>query len=273
MGIFSAKNARLAAQATGHILGQGQNQAFNLLDQEQNRGLGYLNQNYGIYNNGYNSAVNAINSGFNAAQPYYQNAQAHFNPYQAVGNQATSAYQDAMGFNGAEGSARANAAFRTAPGYQFALDQGLGAVERSAAARGMGTSGNTMVDLTKYATGFADQTYNTYMGNLSNGMQQGFAAAQAKSAIDQTQAGNAINQGNVLGNMAMSHAGNLAGVNSSIAGYGQNTALTKANMLMDVANKNAIATQEAYNAKDKANANRFSAWMGGAKLLGGFFGL
>ncbi|HBO1919656.1 TPA: tail fiber domain-containing protein [Pseudomonas aeruginosa] len=45
------------------------------------------------------------------------------------------------------------------PGYQFALNQGLRAVQNSASAQGLGLSGAQLKGATQYATGLADQTY------------------------------------------------------------------------------------------------------------------
>lgn len=53
------------------------------------------------------------------------------------------------------------------PGYQFAYNQGLNAVNRTAAARGQLGSGNRLYDLTKYGQGMASQTYNNTFNQLS----------------------------------------------------------------------------------------------------------
>lgn len=45
------------------------------------------------------------------------------------------------------------------PGFRFALDEGLDAIQRSAAAKGNLLTGGTLKDLTKYATGAALQDY------------------------------------------------------------------------------------------------------------------
>lgn len=272
MSIFSAKNSRKAQQATMELLANAQNQAFGMLDQAQQQGMQYLNQNTDIFNSGYANANNALQGAYNTSNNWLNNSRNYYSPYADMGNQAVNAYQDAMGFNGADGSARANAAFRATPGYQFALDQGLDAVNRSAATRGMASSGNTAVELAKYASGFADQTYGNYMNRLQNGMQQGFGAAQGLAGIDQGLANNATNYGASQSNLSMQHAGNLAGVNTGLSNLSQGSANTKAQMLMDVANKNADAVQAAYKAADQANANRFGAIMGGLKLGGGLLG-
>lgn len=58
--------------------------------------------------------------------------------------------------------------FRSAPGYQFGLDEGNRSVEASAAARGGLNSGATLKALTKFGQGYADQQgYTPYMNRLS----------------------------------------------------------------------------------------------------------
>lgn len=54
------------------------------------------------------------------------------------------------------------------PGYQFAFNQGLEAVNRTAAAKGQLGSGNRLYDLTKFGQGLASQTYNNTVSQLSS---------------------------------------------------------------------------------------------------------
>ena len=54
------------------------------------------------------------------------------------------------------------------PGYQFAYNQGLEAVNRTAAAKGQLGSGNRLYDLTNYGQGLASQTYNNTVSQLGN---------------------------------------------------------------------------------------------------------
>ncbi len=56
-------------------------------------------------------------------------------------------------------------------GYQFAMDQGNQAIDRSAAARGMSNSGGVLTELAKYGSGLASQNYNNQVNQLSNVMQ------------------------------------------------------------------------------------------------------
>lgn len=59
-------------------------------------------------------------------------------------------------------------AFRNTPGYQFGLDQGMKAVQASAAARGGLNSGATLKALQRYGNDYADQQgYTPYMNRLA----------------------------------------------------------------------------------------------------------
>lgn len=64
---------------------------------------------------------------------------------------------------------------RSLPSYQFDQQQGVQAVDRSAAARGMDQSGRTLKDLTRFGTGLADKTYGDQLSRLMGINQQGFS--------------------------------------------------------------------------------------------------
>jgi hypothetical protein len=51
------------------------------------------------------------------------------------------------------------------PGFQFNLNQGLKAVQNSAASRGLGVSGAALKGAASYATGLADSTYQNQFNN------------------------------------------------------------------------------------------------------------
>ena len=65
------------------------------------------------------------------------------------------------------GHARARAAFRTSPGYDFSLNSGLDALDRRAASRGKLASGNTNLDTINFAKGLADQEWGNYVSRLA----------------------------------------------------------------------------------------------------------
>lgn len=65
------------------------------------------------------------------------------------------------------------------PGYQFRLEQGLGAIQNSAAAKGILNSGGTLKDLQNYGQNLASQEY----GNVFNRNMQQYEA-KYKGALD-----------------------------------------------------------------------------------------
>lgn len=65
-----------------------------------------------------------------------------------------------------QGSAGMQSQLQNYPGYQFARDQGLQALDRSAASRGMLLSGGQLKDAQQFGQGLADQTYGTYLSQL-----------------------------------------------------------------------------------------------------------
>lgn len=64
--------------------------------------------------------------------------------------------------------AKLQANFTQDPAYQFRLNEGLKAVQGSAAARGMGNSGVALKELTRYGQDFASNEYGNYYNRLSN---------------------------------------------------------------------------------------------------------
>jgi hypothetical protein len=76
------------------------------------------------------------------------------------------AYRDAMGLNGPEGVARAQARFTTGPGYQFQVDEATNQALRAASRGGMTFSGNTAEELRRRAQGFASGEYGDYLTRL-----------------------------------------------------------------------------------------------------------
>jgi hypothetical protein len=82
--------------------------------------------------------------------------------------------------------------YQGTPGFQFALDTGLQAVDRSnSRQRG---SGNALAALTKYGTGLAQQDYGNQMDRLGRlqGQEQQFALGR-ESNSNQFQLGQAQN--------------------------------------------------------------------------------
>ncbi len=122
------------------------------------------------------------------------------------------------------------------PGYQFQLGQGTAAINNSASARGLLTSGNTLQDLTKFGQGLAGTYYNdafkraqdtfntnqnTTLSNLSTLAGYGLNASgqfnQASQNNSNQQAGNTLNAGYYGGNTGIGVANTLGNWNINAA--------------------------------------------------------
>lgn len=70
--------------------------------------------------------------------------------------------------------------------YKFRLGQGNQAIQRSAAAKGMLGSGNTLAELLRYGQGEASQEYGNEVGRLTTlrGQDLGLQAQREKAALD-----------------------------------------------------------------------------------------
>lgn len=156
-------------------------------------------------NAGYNQASDLFGQGRNALTTNYAAGLAPYQRLSGLGASGASAYGDATGANGSAGYANAVKNFQANPGYQFALDQGLQAIDRGAASRGMLTSGNTLNAEQQYGTGLANQAYQQYVQNLAPYLPQqtaaNLASAQGQGTLNAA-LGNALdssfgNQGNL----------------------------------------------------------------------------
>ena len=90
--------------------------------------------------------------------------------------------------------------FYQSPDYQFALDQGMKGLDRSAAARGRLYSGGYGQDLTNYAQGMATQNYGNYYNRLAGLSGTGQTTATNLGSLGQNYANAYSNQQANIGN-------------------------------------------------------------------------
>lgn len=159
----------------------------------------------------------------------FRNLATSYDPYRTGGTAAQNQVYRLLGLQGADAQNEAYGQFRTDPGYQFQLDQGIGAIDKSAAARGNLNSGATLKALQQYGQGMADQSYGNYLQRLMGLGQQGLQATGATASTIgqglQNQFGanygsaGTIGQGMVAGANAESSAlGNLLNLGAGLAG-------------------------------------------------------
>jgi hypothetical protein len=100
--------------------------------------------------------------------------------------------------------------FQQDPGYQFRMDQGQKALERSAAAKGGLMNGGTMKALAEYGQGFASNEYNNAYNRFNSDRDRRFNRLSSLAGIGQTansQLGAAgSNYAGNVGNTLMSNA-------------------------------------------------------------------
>lgn len=125
------------------------------------------------------------------------------------------------------------------PGYQFTLDNGLRAVQNSASARGLGTSGAAMRGAADYASGLANSTYNDVYSRALNTFNTNY--------------GSAANRVNRLWNLV---------------GSGQNAAATNGSLGAQTANSIGDTLMSGANAAAAGRVGSANALAGGLNGLG-----
>lgn len=107
--------------------------------------------------------------------------------------------------------------FQKDPGYQFRMDEGLRAIDRSAAARGGLNSGATMKALTRFGQDFASNEYTNAYNRFKNDQNQRFNQLSSLAGVGQV-ANNQI--GNAAANYGAQTSNNILGVgNAQAANY------------------------------------------------------
>lgn len=131
---------------------------------------------------GYDIKGNAIiDAGSAKAGSYLDQVAGLYDGQIGRGQQGTALYDDAMGLNGAAGNARAMSSYASSPGQEYALNQGLQALDRRRSAAGSFQSGGADADTISFATGTANQNYGDWLTRLSgyNGITDAGIAGKA----------------------------------------------------------------------------------------------
>lgn len=123
-------------------------------------------------------------------------------------------------------SAESLAAFRRSPDYRFALNEGIGAIEKSRAAKGLLQSGGTAKELQSFGSGLASQNFGNYVSRLmqlagigeSAASQTGQAALQTGRGI----AGSELGRGEAL---ASGYVGSGNALTTTIGDISKNLSL------------------------------------------------
>jgi hypothetical protein len=203
---------------------------------QRNQGL---QQGYDALSSAYGQGRDAITQGYGQASNLYA-------PLIASTGAGANAYGNASGANGATGLQTAMNDFHNSGqygNYGFSLQQGLQALDRTHAAAGNLNSGNADTDTLNYATGLANNTYNSYLSGLQPYLQA---------------------NSNAVAGVANAATGGANAINASFQGQGN---AANANYTGQGAS-NAAATMNNYN----VGQNELSALASAGKLATGLFG-
>lgn len=160
------------------------------------------------------TAANAANRASDAQMQMFETNRQDFAPYREAGLRGLAAYEGTLG-----------PTFQTSPGYEFAREEGIRAIDQGASARGMLNSGARLRELTRYGTGVANQEYGNWqnrlaalagLGQTATGQTAQLGAAAAGAAGQaQMAGGQAAAQGITGGANAM-----FGGLNAGAGLYG-----------------------------------------------------
>lgn len=145
-------------------------------------------------------------------QQYLQTRE-DYAPWRNAGGKAITTQADLMALNGEEARNNAFANFRTDPGYNFIRDESIRGIDRSAAARGLLTSGATIKAIQDRASNLADQSYGNWFNRL--GVISG-TGQTATGGTAQAGANAANNAGNAMMAAGNARASGYGGVASSL---------------------------------------------------------
>lgn len=252
---FTGGAGQTAAKNNAAAINTGLQQGGNALLTSYGAGQNYLlgsDQGPGAFQYStavYNQARGDVANQYNETQGYLGQATNAYQPLVSGGLGALGSYFDGIGANGADGSARAAAAFQASPGYEFARDQALSAVQRSAASRGGLAGGNLTADILKIATGLADQSYQQHLDNLKSGVGIYSQGVQGMANGLNAQGGASQNYGNGLsaldtgqGNMQASILGQGAALQQNLGNQFNALVSNSTGRLVD--NNNALAASQ-----------------------------
>src|SRR5579863_7596324 len=133
-----------------------------------------------------NSASQEYQQALQQAEQYLQGQETqglqNYQPYLNAGKSATNTLSSLLGTPGqgllqnwtGQFTAPTAAQAEQTPGYQFQLQQGLGAAQNSAAGQGSLLSGRTLADLNNYAQGTASTNYQNTFNNALTQYQSAY---------------------------------------------------------------------------------------------------
>ena len=272
LDLFTGAASEKAAKNNRSTIATGLNQTGTALQDTSKAALGYLLDGSNpsaltSLGQGYGQARQDLGSQYGQTQGFLGQQGDLYDHMAAGGQGAYDRYLNATGANGAAGSAQAATDFQAAPGTQYAMDQALDAVQRSAAARGGLAGGNATADILKTATGLADQNYQQYIQNLGSAAGSYGTALAGQSAGLGAQASASQNYGAQLGALGTGLGTAQAGVYGLGAGVQQNLGNQTASSIANATNAYVGNNNNLAQSENAAGANILNGALGVAGLF------
>lgn len=133
-------------------------------------------------------------------------------PYQEYGSGALPGLSALLGY-GPGGQAGIETELQSLPGYQFAQDQGVKAINNAVGSQGL--TGAQSKGIARFVTGMADQTYGNQIDRLNTAAQTGLSAVATGANAG---VGTGTNVGNTTSNTGNAIAAGLTGAANASAG-------------------------------------------------------
>jgi len=154
--------------------------------------------------------------------------------------------------------------FEASPGYQFRLQEGQKAIERSAAARGMQLSGPTLRALEQFGQDYATNDYDNFLRRYYQSLEpwkwESATGLSAAGTTSQAGAEAARMAGNLLMQGANAQAAGITGSAGDLASGVMGSSNALANALIQSANvqgQGMVNAADAYNRAQQARASGY----------------
>lgn len=124
------------------------------------------------------------------ALDFYNRNTTNFTPQMQRGEQAGALINSLIGLGGQPAQTQAFDTFRNSTGYQFQRDQGLSALDASAASRGALRSGAAQQSAQRFGDNLANQSFYNWAGLVADQRNIGASAASALAGVGNTYVSN-----------------------------------------------------------------------------------
>lgn len=145
-------------------------------------------------------------------------ARSDLQPWRATGEKALTSLADMYGLGEGDQNAFSDTAlanFYKSPDYRVALEQGVSALDNSAASKGNLLSGGQIKGVMEYGSDLATLKFNNYISRLSQLSGAGQSAASGQASVAQNAGNNAANNYN---NIGAAEASGIVGTGNAISG-------------------------------------------------------